>query len=356
MKNTKRIISITLTLIAIVAAIGAISWRLQDNKETLKAQAELTQERNTFVPVTIGKVEKKSFRNDFTVNGDFQPTQQITVISDVNGRITSLKIKDGAYVQQGQVILAVDNRLLNNELKVTKLNLQKAEKDLARMSNLLKDGGVTELQFEEAKLGVDNLKVQIESLEKRIEDTYVKAPINGMINNKRVEDGSYLAPGTPIANIVNVNPIRLDVFLTEDQIVTVKPGQKVKITAEVLPGKEFQGTVTFVDVQADNTKRFPVQIQLANANALKAGMSGQALFATSAPVAALAIPRAAFDGSILEGKVYVVKDNHATVRKVKAGNTFGDYVEVLDGLQSGEAIVLTGQINLSDGAEVKVIE
>lgn len=348
---------IIFALLVVIAGIVAIAWRLKDNKETIKEQAELSTQRSTVATVTVDQVGKQTFSSDFTVNGTYQPTQQVMVISDVNGRITSLKVDDGTVVKRGQVMLTVDGKLIENELKTMRLNLKKAEKDLSRMDNLLKEGGVTEAQYEEAKLGVENLKVAIESMDKRLSDTNLKAPISGVINNMRIEEGSYLAPGTPVAGIVNISPIRLDVSLTEDQVVTVKVGQRVKVSADVLPGREMQGVVTFIDVQADPTKRFPVQIQVsATAASLRAGMNGQATFAASSPVAALAIPRKAFDGSILDGKVYVVENNIAKRRKVRTGAVHGDYVEILDGLSAGETIVLTGHVNLTDGAQVKVVE
>lgn len=354
--NTRRIISTVLTILAFIAAGIAISWRLSENKETMKANSELTQERTSVIPVTTAKVAKETFSNDFTVNGTFQPSKELTIISDVNGRITSLKIDEGSYVKQNQLILSVDNKLLENQLKSLKLNLDKAKKDLARMSNLLKDGGVTETQYEEAKLGVESLEIQIESTQKQIDDTYLKSPISGTVNRMNVEQGSYLAPGAPVANVVNINPIELEVYLTEEQVVTVKTGQKAKLTVDVLPGKEFTGTVTFIDVKADASKRFPVKISLPNQSAIKAGMNGRATFMADQPVAALAVPRTAFVGSIASGEVYVLESGVAKLRKVEAGTLFGNKVEILTGLSEGETVIVSGQINLQDNAEVKVIQ
>lgn len=354
--NTRRIISITLTLVAIVAAAIAISWRLSDNKETMEENAKITQVRNTTVAVSAAPVEKQSFSSDFTVNGTFQPSKELTVISDVNGRITSLKIDEGSYVKQGQVILTVDNQLLNNQLKSLKINLDKAKKDLARMQNLLKDGGVTETQYEEAKVGVEGLEIQIESLQKQINDTYLKAPIAGMVNDMMVENGSYLAPGSPVANVVATNPIELEVYLTEDQIITVKNGQRVPLTIDVLDNKALTGTVSFIDVKADNTKRFPVKILVSNTNNIKAGMNGRATFNAGKPIAAIAAPREAFVGSVQDGQVFVLEGNKAVARKVTPGKTYGNKVEILSGLSAGETVITSGQINLQDGVEVSVIK
>lgn len=354
--TVKRIIRLALVILVFVAAGIAISWRLAENKEAMKENAALTQERSTIIPVTTAQVAKETFSSDFTVNGTFQPSKELMIISDVNGRITSLKIDEGSYVKQNQLILTVDNQLLSNQLKSLKLNLDKAEKDLARMTNLVKDGGVTEAQFEEAKLGTESLKIQIESVQKQIDDTYLKSPISGTVNRMNVEQGSYLAPGATVANVVSINPIELEVYLTEEQVVTTKVGQKVDLTVSVFPTKKYTGTVKFIDVKADATKRFPVKISLSNSNDIKAGMNGRSTFTANQPVATLAVPREAFVGSLESGQVYVLENGIAKLRTVEAGTRFGGKVEILSGLTEGETVIVSGQVNLQDNAEVKVIQ
>ncbi len=354
--NTRRIISITLTLVAIIAAAIAISWRLSENKETMAESSKITEVRSTSVAVATAPVEKQTFSSDFVVNGTFRPSKELTVVSDVNGRITSLKIDEGSYVKQGQLLLTVDNQLLQNQLKSLRLNLDKSKKDMARMQNLLKDGGVTETQYEEAKLGVEGLDIQIASLQKQINDTYVKSPMTGMVNKTMVENGSYIAPGSPVANVVSVNPIELEVYLTENQVVTVKTGQKVNLTADVFGNKKLTGSVSFIDVKADDAKRFPVKLSLPNPGNIKAGMNGKATFSAGKPVAVIAVPRQAFIGSVQEGKIFVLEGDKATLRTVTPGTIYGSKVEILHGLSEGETVIIAGQINLQDGTEVKVIK
>jgi len=224
------------------------------------------------------------------------------------------------------------------------------------MQNLLKDGGVTETQFEEAKLGVEGLEIQIESLQKQIEDTYLKSPITGTVNEMMVENGSYIAPGAPIANIVSTNPVDLEVYLTEDQVVTVKQGQRIQLTADVFGNKEMNGTVSFIDVKADDAKRFPVKVTLSNPGNIKAGMNGRATFTAGKPVAVVAVPRTAFVGSVQGGKIFVLEGNKATLRNVTTGTVYADKVEILSGLSEGETVITSGQINLQEGTEVTVIK
>ena len=247
---------------------------------------------------------------------------------------------------------------ITEQLELTEINLGKAEKDLQRLGNLLKESGVTEMQYEEAKLGLDNLKVKLKSLKKQLNDTYIKAPISGTIANSRVETGTYLAPGSPVANIVNVSTIYLNVYLTEEQVIAVSKGQQVEVSADVYPERKYNGKVHYINIKADDTKRFMVEIELNNPSGspLKAGMNGKARFVAKEKVAALTIPREAFAGSVRDGQVFVVKGDKAELRKVETGDTFENQVEIIAGLSEGEQVVLTGQVNLTDGATIKILQ
>lgn len=349
-------IFIAISLIGVI--VMSIGWKLTKNKKTMQEEIELSRTRNSFVPVKIAVAKRESFSESFTVYGTFQPSKEVTLISDVNGKVTELDFYNGKYVKAGSVLFTVDNELISNELELTQLNLHKAERDVQRMKNLLKKGGVTEVQFEEAKLGAENLKVKIKSLQKRLNDTHVKAPITGTISQKRVELGSYIAPGSPVTNIVNINKIFLHAFLTESQVITIKKGQTVEVTGNVYPSKEIIGRIKNIDVKADDTKRFLVEIALDNpsGNLLKAGMNGKVHFKIDEKLNALLIPREVFIGSLQDGQLFVVADNKVVLRKVEPGKTFENMVEIVAGLTEGENVVLTGQINLTDGTEVRVLK
>ena len=155
-------------------------------------------------------------------------------------------------------------------------------------------------------------------------DTKVKAPISGFISQKRVEMGSVLGPGAPIAMIVDIDPIVLITFLTEEQVITIKKGQQVEVSVDVYGDHKLPGVVTFIDVLSDNFKRYMVKIELQNPKdkPIKAGMSGKATFTTDKDIDALVIPRQAFLGSIREGKIYVVEGGKAQAKTVKTGATF----------------------------------
>jgi RND family efflux transporter MFP subunit len=305
--------------------------------------------------VVTSKVGMATMSGDFNVVGNFAPFKQAVVMSETAGKIISLNFDNGSAVQAGATLASIDNDLLRIQLETTKTNLAKAENDLSRLQKLLGEGGVTQQQIDDAKLGIQNLKQQIKGSEKQISMSFVKAPISGIVTNKMVEKGSLIAPAMQLANITDISRLKMQVYLTEEQVVTVKKGQRISLQADLSPDKKMEGTVTFIDVNAGSSRRYLVEIEIVNTgNALKAGMTGTVFFKGGSNRSVLAVPREAIVGSLQDAKVYVVEGGKAVLRSIVAGSVFDEHVHVKDGLKEGETIVVSGQINLEDGKEINI--
>ena len=352
----KKFIRILIVLLVAGAALAAIVWKLGENKKVINEQAQLAQERNDVIPVKTATLGRQDVRADFEASGVFQPFKELALISDVQGRITQLNVANGSFINEGAVVLAVDNDLLKNQLDITKVNLKKAESDLSRLKNLVGEGGVTQQQVNDAEIAVENLKAQIKGFDKQLALTVVKAPISGIVSGKTIEKGASLGPGMQILNIVNVRRLKFQANLREEEVVQVKTGQKVELSADLYADRKFVGVVTYIAVKSDNAKRFLVELELDNpAGApLKAGMNGHAFFSGGQSVNVLSLPREAIVGSVRDAQVFVVENNTARLKKVELGNIYGDFASVRSGLQNGDVVVVSGQINLEDGMKVTV--
>ncbi|HMP31504.1 MAG TPA: efflux RND transporter periplasmic adaptor subunit, partial [Saprospiraceae bacterium] len=248
--------------------------------------------------------------------------------------------------------------LLQNQVKSIEANIAKLKRDLERYNNLAVSGGITKQQIDEVESGIFQYEIQLSSTKKQISDTYIKAPISGVISGKRIEHGSYIAPGTPVAEIININPIKFQTYLTESEVFRIKQGQDVQISTNLYAGKDYIGKVSLIDVIATPTKTFLVEITTQNPSShpLKAGVSGKALFSSVGNSQGLGVPRRAIVGSFNDPKVYVVNSDQAVLTPVTIGKSNENFVEILSGLSSGDFVVTTGQINLKDGTKVEVMK
>ncbi|PTX21411.1 RND family efflux transporter MFP subunit [Pontibacter mucosus] len=344
-------------LVALVA-LGAIGYKLMSNKEQMAANAAVAEIRSEAIPVSITEVKTAQLDKSFRAQGNFAPIQSLTLLSETQGQIQKVLKRKGDKVKAGELLIQVESNTMSADLATAQTNAEKAKKDLARFENLAAGDAITQRQLEDARLAAKSTQAQLVAARQRLAKTRITAPISGEINEIYVEVGSYLNPGTKLYDIVNVDKLKLQVKVNESEVLLIGKGDKVTVKANAGSGQEYEGVVTAIAAQADPTLKFDVEVEVKNAanNNLRAGMYGTAFFEVAEQRDALLLPRETIVGSIQNPNVYVVKDGKATMRKVKVGVVTQDQVEILDGVQPGEQIVRSGQINLREGINVSVLK
>jgi RND family efflux transporter MFP subunit len=351
----------TITIVVvIIAALGIIGFVLTKNKAENKAKTDIVAEKNAAVSVKITKVKSEKVTLDFVANGNFEPIQELTFSAEKSGKVISVLVKEGDYVNVGQTLVIVRSDVLNVNAQTAKASYDNAKADYARYENAFNTGGVTKQQLDQAKLALTNAAANLKQANISVGDTRVKAPIKGFINKRYIEPGSILTgmPASAMFDIVNVSKLKLKVTANESQVASLKVGNPVTITASVFPGEIFNGKIIFIAAKADESLNFTVEIEIANNadNNLKAGMYGSALFGSKQTQELKVVPRNAFVGSVSNNQVFVVVNGIAKLKKVVAGRILGDQVEIVDGLAEGDSVIITGQINLQDGSPVEIIK
>ncbi len=351
---------IVITIIVIVASLAVIGYVLTKNKSENQAKTDIVAQKNATVSVKTAQVKTQEISLDFLANGNFEPIQELTFSAEKSGKVISVLVKEGDFVNVGQTLVIVRSDVINVNAQTAKAAYENAKNDYSRYENAFKTGGVTKQQLDQAKLQLTTTQANLTQANINVGDTKIKAPIKGFINKKYIEPGSILTgmPATALFDIVNVSTLKLKVSVDESQVASLKKGNTVSITASVFPDKTFTGKITFIAAKADETLNFPVEIEISNNadNSLKAGMYGTASFGTKQKQQLKVVPRNAFVGSVSNNDVFVVENGIAKLKKVTAGRILGDQVEIVNGLSDGDTVIITGQINLQDGNAVEVIK
>lgn len=349
-----------LGILAIVALLVFVFFKLKSNKETIEANTEaaLNIENYDYIPVTVHTVNSENFANSIEEIGSFKSRQDLTVYSTANGRLLSLNVKEGQFISKGQVIATIEHAALSSQLATAKTSLANAQKDLERIQNANSVGATTKMQIEQAQLQVENLKSSIDGLNEQIKFFTVTAPMSGYVTKMMMDKGSFAMAGSPILEMVDISTVRMVVKVDERIVPLLKIGKVIPITTEVYPDKKFSGRISNIGVKADASKKFEVEIDLPNTgNQFKAGMYGKAYFENLSSTNAIYIPRSAVVGSVSAAQVYVVTpDSTVKFVPVTVGGYQGNNIEVTEGLQSGDQVVVMGQVNLREGVKVSVVK
>ena len=352
---------IIITIVVIAVSLGAIAYVLTNNKKENEAKTAVVAEKNASVSVRIDTVKTQEVALDFVSNGNFEPVQELKFSAEKSGKITKILVNEGDMVSAGQTLAILRSDAIDVNAQNANAIYQNAVADFNRFENAFKTGGVTKQQLDQAKLAMVNAKSQLTQANINVGDTRIKAPISGFINKRFIEVGSIVTgmPATELFEIVNVSKLKLKVTVNESQVASLKVGTSTKVTASVYPDQTFSGKISFIAAKADASLSFPVEIEITNnaSKDLKAGMYGTAEFASNRQKQSLKIvPRNAFVGSVSTNQIFVFENQTAKLKTVTAGRILGDKVEIISGLNEGELVIVTGQINLQDGSKVEVIK
>lgn len=343
--------------IVLIGAAVLISVVLSSNKKANETKIETVSKSSGAIPVQVASVAKQDMEMTYATNGKLTPNRKLELKAENTGVLTTIYVKEGDFVNKGQKLTVIDDKFIALDQKVAQDNYQKLLTDKARYESSFETDGVTQAELDEINLQLRNAENRLKETQRRNNDAYIKAPISGVINKRHVEIGAYIAPGSSLFDIVDVASLKLKVNVDEHRVIQLETGDTVSVRVSVFPDKSFSGIVTFIAPKADETLNFPVEILMNNtANVqVKAGMYATAVFDSHKTKGTLVIPRSAFVGSVNNGEVYILQsDNTVSLKDVIPGRIFGDKVEILDGLNEREQVVITGQINLIDGIKVEV--
>jgi membrane fusion protein (multidrug efflux system) len=351
MKIRRRIISVLI----IVALVVIVTFRLISNKRSFDNQLKMVSELNTTIPVLTDTVKYKQIENGFSTNGTFTPFQEISIASETQGKIISINAETGDDVRKGQVLTSIDNEILASQLALAKYNLEKAEKDLKRFEQLFQGDAATIQQYEAIKQVFVNAQFAYTSAKVQNDNAFIKAPFNGFITKRYIENGTYISPGTPVFDMVEINKVKLIAKLTVAEVAKVRKAQSVKISVDAYPGVTYEGLVSNIVVKADLSNRYEVQIDVNNNsdNLIKPGMYGSVLFANDSKMPVLVIPRRAIANSIMNPEIFLVKGDSVIKQSIIASSLNDKYVVIRSGLMEGDVIVTSGQINLVNGSKIR---
>ena len=252
--------------------------------------------------VDIDYGQAQEFR---TILGRLTELNRATVASEVSGRLLSISVEEGTPVKAGMEIARIDT--VWNELAIKETTAQiaalKAKRDyetgeLKRSKTLISSQAISQSDFESTESTIQELTAQIEAQEALLEEhrervarSIITAPFDGVVVERFVDVGSYVTPGTAIAEVISTGDIDAKIYIPESVIQRIQTGERVEISVDALQ-QSFVGQVALIISSAETASRtFPIRVRMQDQDGLlTAGMSVTATIPTSEPFDAFLLP------------------------------------------------------------------
>lgn len=340
----------------VIAIVSGIAYKLADVKQNQRNDIILVNKSKSAVPVTVVLAKLGNITYDILYHGTFEPNYEVTVVSEAQGKIKSYTIEEGVFITEGNVMASLENDILSYQLENAEATYAKANSDLNRFEKLTPGEAVSTQQLEDTRLALSNAKSNYLTLKKQYNNSFIKAPVSGIVARRYIEKGTFIAPGSPVADIVDTRIMKFIAFFSAADLVQVKNGQTVKISTELYPNTSYQGIIKVVGIKADESKRYRIQAEVQNSSTqpLIPGTDGILTINLKQGRKNIMVPRNCIVGSVIEPTVYVVENGVAKERKIVIDKIKDGQAFVSDGLSEGEQVVLSGQINLEDDTKVSI--
>ncbi|HAN19759.1 MAG: hypothetical protein A2X13_12310 [Bacteroidetes bacterium GWC2_33_15] len=353
MKKSKKIgISVV-----VIAAVLSVAYKLNDVKQQKKADIDLVNKAKSEITVTTTTVKYEVIKSDISYHGTFEPSLEVTVVSESQGKVNKYTINEGDFISEGETMVWLDSDLTGYQLETAEAAWLKAQNDLKRFENLTPGESVSTQQLEEIKLACQNARSTYLAIKKQYENTFIKAPVSGTVSKRYFEKGSFVAPGSPVADLINIQKMKFNAWFTAIDRIQVKTGQKVTLTSDLYPGVSYEGTIKVIGVKPDNSRRYLVQAEVVNSSEkpLVSGIDGTIYIQNTNDEKKLVIPRNCIVSSVIQPMVYVVSDGTAKLREIVISQITNGQAIIESGLTEGDIVVLSGQINLENNTTVTVL-
>jgi RND family efflux transporter MFP subunit len=325
-------------------------------------------------PVKIFKAVRQNISEKLLYTGTIEAWQKINITPDVGGKIALINVNEGDRVTKGQVLAELDTQAMILQLEqaeaaldVTRARYNDAKVNLDRMERLIKEKAVSEQQYEQVKLGYDAAAAQLAQAQAAVnlakhslDVSIMEAPFSGIVASKNAEVGDVInpmmgsfSPTSGVLTLMDFSRVKIRVDVSGTDIFRIQRGQTALLRVPMLPGREFQGRVSVVNLAADPlTKKFGVEVAVDNPGlVLRPGTFGELTLEVQTHENAIVVPQKA----IIENKyVFIAQDGKAVKRSVTLGLQNSTMVEVTSGIAEGDSVIAEGNFGLDDGSPIQV--
>ncbi len=316
------------------------------------------------VAVSAMTVTLSSWQPHLTATASLRAIKGVDITSEVQGLIKTIWFKPGQIVNQGDLILELNPDVESAQLRALEAQAELAQITYKRDKEQFIVHGVSQATLDMDEANLKSAIAQVDRQKALIAQKIIRAPFKGRLGISAVNLGQFLNPGDKIVTLQSLDPIYADFYLPQQDLAKIALNQTIFLTTDSYSQASFAGKITTINPIVDlHTRNVEVEGTLSNAEQkLLPGMYGVVTINTGAAQDYLTLPQTVISYNPYGDLVYVLKEKEkdksgniiyvATQKFVTVGETRGDQIQILSGIEKGELVVTAGQLKLKNGSLV----
>lgn len=349
-KTIKRIIYVIIILV-IIGAIVYPKLPESTSEETSAASAARSQK----LTVEAVVLDKEKLQNQVNLTGTILADESVSVNSEVAGKVERIYFREGQQVSKGTQLIKLNDDEVVAELEKLQFTKKLNEEIENRQKQLLEKEAISQEEYETALTTVNTTNAEIKVLEARLQKHNIRAPFSGKIGLRNISEGSYLNPGSPIAVLYKINPIKLEFSVPSRYLGLVDVGDEINFTVDAFD-EEFSGEIYAIEPQIDpQTRSIKIRAKAENKEGkLLPGQFARINLILETIPEALLIPTQAVIPEMNGKKVYLYQNGSVASQSIETGIRTENTVQVTSGLSEGDTVITTGILQINQGSQVNV--
>ena len=299
--------------------------------------------------------EPERFSERIYTTGSVRADEEVELRSEVSGRITEMHFEEGAWVEEGQLLVKINDAELIPQLRRMQYQINLAKIREERQKSLLDRQAISQDDYDVALNEYNTLIAEQDLIKAQIAKTEIRAPFDGRVGLKNVSPGSYITPTNTIASLQKTDQVKVDFSIPERYQHVVRTGQKIEFTLQG-SGEVQEGRIYAIEPRIDqDTRTLRLRALASNESGqIYPGNFARIELELSANESAILIPTEALIPDVQGYHVFLYKEGRVATAQVEAGTRTDTHVVITSGVAPQDSVITTGLLQIREGMEVKV--
>jgi membrane fusion protein (multidrug efflux system) len=340
-----------LILFLLVALIIYIQWPKGE---------QVSKEYKRVVSVKVTTPQWTEFNNGIEAIGTARANEQVLISSKYSDLVDQILFEDGQLVKKGDVLVHLNSQEELAKVSELEANLSESTAQLKRFEDLLSSKATSKSLVDQQEAKTKAIAAQLQSARTKLNDLSIKAPFDGILGFREISLGAYIDAGSVITSLDDLSLVKVDFNLPERYLTTIKHGQSVIAISSAYKNQQFKGKITSIDTRINPvTRSLKVRAEIVNDDlALRPGMLLNIEVVRQVETL-LQLPESAIIPIEDQHFVFIIQqgnEEQSVLRKsIRLGRRLPGFVEILEGVNQNDLVVIEGALKLSDGTSVTII-